>query len=120
MIHKHYSARKDKVVVTFEIPSTIWTESVHLVGDFNNWDTRNMPFRRNWKGDWAIEVELNKGRSYRFRYLFDQSNWGNDWQADGHVENRLGCDDSIVLADVHPEVERKPAPFPAMGQAVVA
>jgi hypothetical protein len=120
MIYKRRSAREGKVLVTFEIPGAIWTESVHLVGDFNNWDTGNMAFRRNWKGDWTIELELNAGRPYRFRYLFDGCEWGNDWHADGHVDNPTGCDDSIVLAEVLPEAERAGVHLPAMRPLAVA
>jgi hypothetical protein len=36
MIHKRHSLNPGKVVVVFEIPSTIWADRVNLVGDFNN------------------------------------------------------------------------------------
>ncbi len=35
MITQRRSVREGKVMVNFEISGTIWTESVHLVGDFN-------------------------------------------------------------------------------------
>jgi 1,4-alpha-glucan branching enzyme len=117
VIYKRRSTREGKVTVTFEVPGTIWTESIHLVGDFNNWDTDNLVFQRNWKGDWTIEQELDAGRRYRFRYLFDGNHWGNDWHADGHIDNPDGCDDSIVVADVHSENHRRGMLVPAMNSA---
>ena len=107
MIYKRRSGREGKVIVTFEVPGIIWTESVHLVGDFNNWDRKSLPFQRDWKGDWIIELELDAGRQYRFRYLFDGGHWGNDWHADGHIDNPYGCHDSTVVADV-PAEDRSP------------
>jgi hypothetical protein len=50
--------------------------------------------------DWTIELELDAGRQYRFRYLFDGGHWGNDWHADGHIANAQGRYDSLVVADV--------------------
>jgi 1,4-alpha-glucan branching enzyme len=97
MIYKRLSSRQGKVIVTFEIPGTIWTESVHLVGDFNNWGRESLPFRRDWKEDWTIELELDAGCEYRFRYLFDGGHWRSDWHADGHVVNPRGRYASVVV-----------------------
>ena len=62
MIHKRPSKNKDRVIVTFEIPSSIWADQIHLVGDFNDWDRRSLPFHQNGQDDWRVEVELEVGR----------------------------------------------------------
>ncbi|MGC9360125.1 MAG: isoamylase early set domain-containing protein, partial [Anaerolineae bacterium] len=58
-----------KVRVTFRLPSTIWAESVHLVGDFNDWSRTSHPLRRTRDGEWEISLQLEEGKTYQFRYL---------------------------------------------------
>jgi hypothetical protein len=81
MITQRRSVREGKVMVNFEIPGTIWTESVHLVGDFNGWDSKSLPFRRDWKQDWTLDLELDADHHYWFRYLFDGHHWGDNRHA---------------------------------------
>ena len=38
MIRKRLSADESKVIVTFEIPGSVWADRIHLVGDLNDWD----------------------------------------------------------------------------------
>ena len=40
MIYKDPIPDGEIVRVTFEMPSSVWAERVNLVGDFNDWDTR--------------------------------------------------------------------------------
>jgi len=104
MIHKRHSPNEGKVIVIFEIPGTVWAERINLVGDFNDWDHESLPFRRNREGNWQIEMELDTGREYHFRYLLDGEHWRDDWHADKYVPNPHGSYDSIVIAEVPPEV----------------
>jgi 1,4-alpha-glucan branching enzyme len=83
-------------MITFEIPGTIWAERINLVGDFNGWDETNLPFSQNREGTWVIKVELEAGRTYRFRYLFDGATWRNEWHADAYLANLHGSQDSVV------------------------
>ena len=103
MIYKRPSTNKSKVIVTFEIPGTIWAERINLVGDFNNWDTESLPFRHNRQENWQIEIELEAGREYRFRYLFDGDQWRDDWHADKCIANPHGGYHSILIAEVLPQ-----------------
>lgn len=103
MIRKRRSSTPGKVIVTFEIPGSIWAERINLVGDFNDWDRESLPFRQNRQGDWEIELELDAGCEYRFRYLMDGEHWRDDWHADGHVPNPYGSYDTVVIAEVVPE-----------------
>lgn len=103
MIHKLRSPKADKVIVAFEIPGTVWAERINLVGDFNDWDHESLPFRQNREGNWQVEVELDAGREYRFRYLLDGKHWRDDWHADTHTSNPYGSYDSVVIAEVPPE-----------------
>jgi 1,4-alpha-glucan branching enzyme len=99
MIHKTPSLDENKVIVTFEIPGTVWADRINLVGDFNDWDRENLPFRHNREDNWYVKVELDRGREYRFRYLINGDYWGYDWHADKHVLGDDGSSDSIIVAD---------------------
>jgi 1,4-alpha-glucan branching enzyme len=87
--------RDGKVRVTFAMPSTIWADSIHVVGDFNAWDEQATPLRLSDTG-WMATVELEAGKSYQYRYLFDGSEWHNDWHADAYASNPYGGDNSVV------------------------
>ena len=103
MIRKRRSPNPGKVLVTFEIPGTIWAERINLLGDFNDWDSDSLPFQRTREGDWQIELELEVGRKYSFRYLLDGEHWRDDWHADSHVPNQHGGYNSVVFAEVPSE-----------------
>lgn len=100
MIHKRPSGIANKVVVTFELPGSLWAECINLVGDFNHWDHASLPFWRDHQGNWRLEVELDAGREYRFRYLLDGEHWRYDWHADKSSPNSGGGYDSIVTANL--------------------
>jgi 1,4-alpha-glucan branching enzyme len=100
MIHKRHSPHPSKTIVTFEIPDTIWAERINLVGDFNDWDTTSLPFRRSREGNWQIELHLDSGLEYRFGYLLDGIHWRYDWHADKYAPNSQGGFDTIVVAAV--------------------
>jgi 1,4-alpha-glucan branching enzyme len=85
-----------KVRVTFRLPSTIWADSVHLVGDFNDWSRISHPLRRTRDGEWEISMLLDEGRTYQFRYLVNGSEWQNDWNADRYVSNPFGGENSLI------------------------
>jgi hypothetical protein len=105
MIYKRPSTNKGKVIVTFEIPGTIWVERIHLVGDFNNWDPESLPFEHTRRENWQIEIELDAGREYCFRYLFD-GEWRDDWHADKCIADPHGRYHSVLIAEVSPETGR--------------
>jgi 1,4-alpha-glucan branching enzyme len=100
MIHKRMSKNGDKVIVAFEIPGSVWADQIHLVGDFNDWNRESLPLRRNGRDDWRVEVELDRGREYHFRYLIDGDNWRSEWRADRHVAGSDGAYDSVVIAQL--------------------
>ncbi len=98
MIHKRPSTDAGKVVVTCEIPGSIWADQIHLVGDFNRWDRESLPFRPTRQETWQVELELNRGGEYRFRYLIDGLQWRSDCHADLHKLGSDGVFDSVVIA----------------------
>lgn len=96
MIIKRPSPDPDRVLVTFQLPATIWAETVCLVGDFNDWNRHSHPLKRVESGFWQIVVELPAHGTYQFRYLVDGSGWLNDWNADRYVPNPFGGDNSVL------------------------
>ena len=88
--------------ITFRLPKVAATDanSVCIVGDFNNWNTHASPMKKLKDGDYSIELNLELGREYQFRYLIDQLKWENDRSADKYVRSVYGdCDNSVVIVD---------------------
>jgi 1,4-alpha-glucan branching enzyme len=83
--------------VTFTLPALVEAQEVALLGDFNEWSSEANPLERTESGDWQTVVNLEAGRSYRFRYLLDGERWENAWSADDYLPNPHGTDDSLVV-----------------------
>ena len=96
MITKREGSRPGMILVTFGLPATIWAESVHLVGDFNDWNRHSHPLERAAGDEWQITLELEAGQVFQFRYLVNEANWQNDWNADRYVPNAFGGDNSVL------------------------
>ncbi len=101
MIHKSYILHKGNPVarVTFTLPNSVWADAIYLVGDFNEWNRKANPLRRNPHGEWSITIDLETYGSYQYRYLCDNTHWINDSGADGHVSNPYNPDNFVVVTD---------------------
>ena len=84
------------VEVTFEVDPAVNAQRANLCGDFNDWNNDAHPMQRRDDGGFTVTLQLEPGRSYRFRYLLDGERWENDWAADDYVRNEYGGDDSLV------------------------
>lgn len=93
MINKRRN--KDKVRVTFTLPENVDARRAHVVGDFNDWSP-STPMKKGKEGVLQVAVDLEPGREYQFRYVIDGERWINDPQADAHVANPFGSENSIV------------------------
>ena len=84
--------------VTFVLPRDAAPEaaSVCVLGEFNNWSPDAHPLERREEGDFVITLDLDSGRSYRFRYVIDGWKYENDWFADRYEPNPYGGEDSVV------------------------
>ena len=69
---------------------------MHLVGDFNNWDTEADRMKKARDGSFSLKIEVPAGKDYQFRYLIDGQKWENDWSADRYVFNGLDGDNSVL------------------------
>ncbi len=73
--------------VQFEF-STPEAQEVFVTGEFNNWDTKAIPLKKNANGMWKITIPLTPGR-YEYRFVSDGS-WENDPSCSGCVLNNFG------------------------------
>ena len=48
------------------------------------------------KSRYRVQVELEPGREYQFRYLVDGREWYNDPQADAYVPGGHGSENGVV------------------------
>jgi len=95
MIHKK-PLTDGRVAVTFEMPASIWADTIHVVGDFNEWSRTANPLKQRGDGVWQTTLVLESGRDYQFRYLINGKDWQNDWQADRYTPNPYNADNSVV------------------------
>ncbi len=78
-----------------EVPGA---EHVHIVGEFNNWSTRQSPMKRLKDGAFTLTLNLETGRGYQFRYLVDNENWINDPAADAYVPSGFSGSENAVVS----------------------
>lgn len=97
MVKKEYLKSRPVCKVTFALPEAITAETVHLVGDFNDWNEIATPMKKLKSGRFTLTLDLEKGREYQFRYLVNGAEWHNDWNADKYVPNPFSGDNSVVI-----------------------
>lgn len=93
------AAKPSTVEVRFTLPAEVHADSVALCGEFNAWSREDIQLERKGDGSWEANVDLEPGRSYRFRYLLDGDRWENAWQADRYEPNPYGSDDSVIVVE---------------------
>lgn len=99
-LEKKYSEDSSLCKVTFSLSNEIAksAKTVHLVGQFNDWDEKTTPMKKLKDGSFSVTLDLETGREYQFRYLIDHKIWENDWNADKYVVTHFGdCDNSVVV-----------------------
>jgi 1,4-alpha-glucan branching enzyme len=101
MIHKTFVETDSRKVarVTFTLPGSPRSETIFLVGDFNNWDPASHPLQRDLQGRWTLTLDLELRRAYQFRYLRNRQEWMQDSQADAYVYNPHGVYNFLVVTD---------------------
>ena len=98
-ITKQYYSDGSRCKVTFRLLKE-WagnSQNAAIVGDFNDWDSSKSPMTQLENGDFAITLELDSKRDYRFRYLIDGDRWENDWYADRYTKRDSGPKASVVI-----------------------
>jgi len=87
-------ATPKKVRFEFGAPGA---HEVFVVGEFNNWDTKANPLKRDRNGMWKLTLPLMPGR-YEYRFLRD-GNWENDHSCSGCVPNNSGTLNCVRIVE---------------------
>jgi 1,4-alpha-glucan branching enzyme len=98
-LKKQFLKSRPVCKVTFRLTKEEAKEarSVNVVGEFNNWDVYATPMKCLKNGTFTVTIDLEQGREYQFRYLIDETNWENDWNANKYIANSYGnCENSVV------------------------
>ena len=99
-ISKKYSQDKKVCRVTFTLSKEICEnfDEICVVGDFNNWDPHQYKFsHKHSDGSSSIEIVLQAGNEYQFRYLCDGQTWLNESEADKQVLTHYGDSKNSVI-----------------------
>ena len=85
--------------VTFTLPKEAVenAETVAVLGDFNNWQD-GVTLKKQKDGSFTAAIELEKGRSYEFRFLINGEKWENSWNAEAYKPTPFGAYNSVVTA----------------------
>ena len=102
-VEKNFLKSKSKCKVLFQLPvqAASGGSVVKVVGDFNDWEWKKGVSMKIKNGKYIAELELPLDHTYQFRYLIDDREWENDWNADDYVPTEFGVDNSVV--DTHIE-----------------
>ena len=91
---KHTSVEVAQVTLEVTLPEA---ETVVVVGDWNNWDPQLQYLAKGkQEGTWSIEMELEKGKEYRYQFVIDGETWIADPNAYLTVEDGFGGTNSIL------------------------
>lgn len=85
-------AKAVKKKEVFELGESM-AQTVHLVGDFTDWDKKPIQMKKQKNGVWKTTVSLKPGR-YHYRYLVD-GEWRNDPCSTSQAENPFGSTNSV-------------------------
>ena len=69
---------KDTVQLTFVLPQEAPGGRVSVVGDFNEWTPGVHTLVKRSNGTRSVKVPVQRGASYRFRYLAEGGVWFDD------------------------------------------
>jgi len=74
-------------------------DTVHIVGEFNDWDKTASPLKKLKNGNFKTTINLVKGERYQFKYIVDGNNWINDDKADLYLSNDFSGENSVIIAE---------------------
>lgn len=95
-VKKQFIKTKPVCKVTFSVEAKE-SNSVAVVGDFNNWDASEGELSKLKNGTFKGVFELPKDNSFEFKYLIDGSNYANEPEADSYRYNEFAGAENSVL-----------------------
>ena len=85
----------DSVTVEFRLPAHLGARVAEVVGEFLCW--ASLPMERLADGSFVALIRLQRGRSWRYRFLVDGDRWVNDHAADDYVTVEDGSAMSLLV-----------------------
>ena len=85
------AVKRKRVTLTLEAPHA---KRVHLMGDFNQWNEKKHPMKKESHGLWKKIIMVPPGR-YEYRFLVD-GQWQNDPANDQICANCFGSTNNIL------------------------
>lgn len=83
-----------QVRLEIEIPKA---DTVVVVGDWNNWNPQTHYLAKSDGGEtWSIEMQLERGKEYRYQFVIDGEQWIADPNAYLQVDDGFGGTNSIL------------------------
>ena len=95
-VARFFNVSSDEIVKPHRIPFTLKApdaKSVSLTGDFNRWDTKGIPLKRNKGGSWNGGIKLRPGK-YEYKFIVDDE-WWTDPENPLTVETSVGSLNSV-------------------------
>jgi serine protease AprX len=72
-------------------------ENVFLVGDFNDWDEKCVPFSKNANGVWTAAIPCQSAGTYRYKFLVNGERWIEDPSHGFKEEDGFGGFHSLLI-----------------------
>lgn len=88
---KKEKSTQKTVEFIFDAPNA---REVFVSGEFNNWDTRSLPMKKDKKGIWKMKIKLPPGR-YEHKFFADNV-WVESLPGVEQVSNPLGTRNFIA------------------------
>ena len=83
--------KRQKITFSFESSDA---KEVILMGDFNNWNPKKHPMKKDDNGKWTKAVLLPPGQ-YEYKFLVD-GQWKEDPQNERICSNKFGSYNNVV------------------------
>lgn len=84
--------KRRRVTLSLDAPHA---KEVSLMGDFNNWNAKTHPMKKNESGVWKKTVMLQPGR-YEYKLMVD-GQWQNDPGNDQACLNCFGTHNNVIV-----------------------
>ena len=110
-LKKSFIKSRNSFKVTFKVPKQVNPDGkdIRVLGSFNNWSWEDAPSLKPSRGTFKVDVELEAGKEYTYRYLIDQDYWVNDGSADAYEATPFENVENCVVILEQPEITVKKA-----------
>jgi 1,4-alpha-glucan branching enzyme len=88
---KQGKPKRRRIEFVIELPEA---KQVILMGDFNNWEAKTHPMRKDKSGVWRKAVMIFPGR-YEYRFWVD-GEWHNDPHNPQRCPNCFGSENNVI------------------------